>query len=141
VQDSLARLGPVRVQTYRPLFAYRFARERLRASAVASGALPRTVPEVLIVCTHNAGRSQLAAALVEHEAKGRVVVRSAGTDPAPTCTRGVRESLAELGIDASDAFPKRSRTSRAGRRRRHHDGVRRRVPGAARSALRRLGAP
>lgn len=106
VHDNLARLGPTRVRTYRALFAYRFARERLLASAVASGALPRTVPEVLLVCTHDAGRSQRAAALLDHEAKGRLVVRLAGTDPGPDLHPGVRESLAELGIDASEAFPK-----------------------------------
>lgn len=106
VDDSLARLGPSRVQTYRGLFAYRFARERLRASAVSSGALARSAPEVLLVCTHNAGRSQLAAALLEHQAQGRVVVRSAGTEPAADLHPGVREALAEIGIDASQAFPK-----------------------------------
>ncbi|MFP5218629.1 MAG: arsenate reductase ArsC [Actinomycetes bacterium] len=106
VRDSLDKLGPMRVQTYRALFAYRFARERLRASARLAGAVTPSAPSVLLVCTHNAGRSQLAAAILEHEARGRVLVRSAGTDPAPDLHDGVREVLAELGVDASSAFPK-----------------------------------
>ena len=42
----------------------------------------RSVPEVLFVCVHNAGRSQMAAALLDHVAGGRVTVRSAGSEPA-----------------------------------------------------------
>jgi protein-tyrosine-phosphatase len=106
LHDSHARLGPARVQTYQPLFAYRFARERLRARAVASGAAPRRAPEVLFVCTRNAGRSQLAAALLEHRAAGRVVVRSAGTEPAGALHPHIADTLAEAGVDASAAFPK-----------------------------------
>lgn len=106
LHDSHGRLGPARVTTYQPLFAYRFARERLRASAVASGAVTRSAPEVLFVCTRNAGRSQLAAALLERRAGGRVVVRSAGTEPAEALHPHVAETLAEVGVDASGAFPK-----------------------------------
>lgn len=79
VQDSHARLGPARIQMYQPLLAYRFARERLRASAISTGALDKVLPEVLFVCTHNAGRSQLAEALLAFRGAGRVTVRSAGT--------------------------------------------------------------
>jgi arsenate reductase (thioredoxin) len=55
---------------------------------------------------HNAGRSQMAAALLEHRARGRVRVRSAGTDPAEEINPVVVEVLAELGIDVDDARPK-----------------------------------
>lgn len=106
VRDSAERLGAVRVTTYRGLLAYRFARERLRAAAHASGALPLHVTQVLLVCTHNAGRSQLAAALLAHLGGDRVVVRSAGTAPAEDLHDHVREVLAEIGVDASNAFPK-----------------------------------
>lgn len=106
VHDSRARLGPLRIRTYEALLAYRFARQRLRAAAVVQGLVPHDVPEVLIVCTHNAGRSQLAAALLEQQAAGRVSVRSAGTDPAQDLHPGIRETLAEVGADAEDAFPK-----------------------------------
>ncbi|MBX7070123.1 MAG: arsenate reductase ArsC [Microthrixaceae bacterium] len=66
-------------------------------------------PEVLFVCIHNAGRSQMAAALLGHHAGDRVVVRSAGTAPADTINPAVVEAMAELGIDlhASGAHPKR----------------------------------
>ena len=66
-------------------------------------------PEVLFVCVHNAGRSQMAAALLAHHAGERVVVRSAGTAPADTINPAVVEVMAELGIDllASGARPKR----------------------------------
>ena len=66
-------------------------------------------PEVLFVCIHNAGRSQMAAALLAHHSGDRVVVRSAGTAPADTINPAVVEAMAELGIDlhATGAFPKR----------------------------------
>lgn len=68
-----------------------------------------TRPEVLFVCIHNAGRSQMAAALLAHHAGDRVVVRSAGTAPADDINPAVVEVMAELGIDlhASGAHPKR----------------------------------
>ena len=66
-------------------------------------------PEVLFVCVHNAGRSQMAAALLAHHAGDRVVVRSAGTAPADTINPAVVEAMAELGLDllAKGARPKR----------------------------------
>lgn len=64
------------------------------------------VPEVLFVCVHNAGRSQMAAALLDHHADGRVQVRSAGSAPASHLNPAVVEAMAELGIDISKEFPK-----------------------------------
>ncbi len=64
------------------------------------------VPEVLFVCVHNAGRSQMAAALLNHHAQGRVQVRSAGSAPADDIHQGVREAMAAIGIDLSHEFPK-----------------------------------
>jgi arsenate reductase (thioredoxin) len=68
-----------------------------------------TVPEVLFVCVHNAGRSQMAAALLNHYAGDRVIVRSAGTAPADTINPAVVEAMAEIGIDltAAGARPKK----------------------------------
>ncbi|MGW4398745.1 arsenate reductase ArsC [Amycolatopsis nivea] len=62
--------------------------------------------EVLFVCVHNAGRSQMAAALLHHHARGKVVVRSAGSAPADTVNPAVVAVMAELGIDLSREFPK-----------------------------------
>jgi protein-tyrosine-phosphatase len=106
VLDSYHRLRPAHVEAFLPLLASRFARERLRACAVSQGLLPHPVPEVLFVCTHNAARSQLAAAVLTHQAAGRVVVRSAGTAPAPGVQPEVLQVLAEGGIDAGGAYPK-----------------------------------
>ncbi|EHR63161.1 arsenate reductase ArsC [Saccharomonospora cyanea] len=65
-----------------------------------------TTPEVLFVCVHNAGRSQMAAALLDHHARGRVTVRSAGSSPADTLNPAVVQVMAELGLDLSKEFPK-----------------------------------
>jgi arsenate reductase (thioredoxin) len=63
-------------------------------------------PDVLFVCVHNAGRSQMAAALLQHHASGRVTVRSAGSAPASEINPAVVEAMAEIGLDLSLAFPK-----------------------------------
>lgn len=66
-------------------------------------------PEVLFVCVHNAGRSQMAAALLARHGGDRVVVRSAGSAPADEVNPAVVDAMAEVGIDlvASGARPKR----------------------------------
>jgi arsenate reductase (thioredoxin) len=64
------------------------------------------IPEVLFVCVHNAGRSQMAAALLYHHAQGRVRVRSAGSAPAETINPAVIAVLAELGLDLTKEYPK-----------------------------------
>jgi arsenate reductase (thioredoxin) len=69
-------------------------------------------PEVLFVCTHNAGRSQMAAALLAHEAAGRVRVTSAGSQPADQLNAAVVQAMAEIGIDISREIPKRLTTDK-----------------------------
>ena len=64
------------------------------------------IPEVLFVCTHNAGRSQMAAALLDHQAAGRVRVSSAGSQPASQLNPAVVEAMAEIGLDISREYPK-----------------------------------
>lgn len=64
------------------------------------------IPEVLFVCIHNAGRSQMAAALLDHHAKGRVHVRSAGSAPASEINPAVAQAMSEIGLDLSKEFPK-----------------------------------
>jgi arsenate reductase len=68
------------------------------------------IPTVLFVCVHNAGRSQMAAALLAHHARGAVEVRSAGSEPADRINPAVREAMAEIGIDLSAEQPKRLTT-------------------------------
>ena len=64
-------------------------------------------PEVLFVCVHNAGRSQIAAALLEQRAGASVRVLSAGSEPATQLNPAVVEAMGEIGIDISDQFPKK----------------------------------
>jgi arsenate reductase (thioredoxin) len=64
-------------------------------------------PEVLFLCVHNAGRSQMAAALLTRAAQGRIVVHSAGSAPGETLNPAVVGAMAELGIDISGERPKR----------------------------------
>jgi arsenate reductase len=66
----------------------------------------KDVPEVLFVCVHNAGRSQMAAGLLNQRAEGRVHVRSAGSTPAHELNPGVVEAMREIGIDISQELPK-----------------------------------
>jgi protein-tyrosine-phosphatase len=65
------------------------------------------VPEVLFVCVHNAGRSQMAAAFLQAKARGRVRVRSAGSAPGERVNPAAVTVMAEKGIDLREAFPKR----------------------------------
>jgi protein-tyrosine-phosphatase len=63
-------------------------------------------PEILFVCVHNAGRSQMAAGLLDKLGQGRVVVRSAGSDPGDAVNPMAVEAMGEIGIDISREFPK-----------------------------------
>jgi arsenate reductase len=94
------------VSVHLPALARRFAADRLKALGQAEGMLAKDVPEVLFLCVHNAGRSQMAAALLSSHAAGRVHVRSAGSTPGNAINPAVVEVMAELGIDLGQEFPK-----------------------------------
>ena len=68
--------------------------------------MPEETPGVLFVCVHNAGRSQMAAALVKLRSDGRIHVRSAGSDPGEEINPAVVEAMEEVGADVSEEFPK-----------------------------------
>ena len=106
IAESLDLLGDSRINVFVPVLAHRFARERLRALAQAEGALVKEQPEVLFVCVHNAGRSQMAAGLVKLRSGGRVHVRSAGSAPGDEINPAVVEAMTELGVDMGEEFPK-----------------------------------
>lgn len=89
-----------------PLLVYRFTRERLIAAAQVEGKLTKDMPEVLFVCVHNAGRSQIAAALTHALSEGLVHVRSAGSTPASEINPAVVQAMSEIGLDLSQEFPK-----------------------------------
>ncbi len=95
-----------RITEFLPVLVERFAQEQLRAAAQAEGRVAKPVPELLFVCVHNAGRSQMAAALAESMSGGRVHVRTAGSKPADRINPQVVEVLAERGIDLAEAYPK-----------------------------------
>jgi protein-tyrosine-phosphatase len=105
VRESLEGLSGSKAPQFVPIFVNRFARERLRALAQSEGS-NKDVPEVLFVCVHNAGRSQIAAGLLNKRAEGRVHVRSAGSTPADELNPRVVEAMQEIGIDISQEFPK-----------------------------------
>ena len=106
IAESLDLLGGARINVYVPVLAHRFARERLRALAQAEGVLVKAQPEVLFVCVHNAGRSQMAAGLVKLRSEGRIHVRSAGSAPGEEINPAVVEAMSEIGVDLGEEFPK-----------------------------------
>lgn len=91
-----------------PAMVERFAGDHLRAAAQVEGLVPKKVPEVLFVCKHNAGRSQMAAVLAHHLGQDRLEVRSAGSRsrPADQIYTGVVRVMAEIGLDVTCEFPK-----------------------------------
>lgn len=95
-----------KISTYLPVLAEHLAGERLRALARTSGAMVSHTPEILVVCTHNAGRSVAARVLLDHYGHGRVIVRSAGSAPGDEINPAVAEVLTKRGLDVSKEFPK-----------------------------------
>ena len=107
VVDSLELLLPsAKVTTFLPVLAEKFAKERLRALGKVEGSLPSTVPGVLFLCVHNAGRSQMAAGWLRHLGRDRVTVYSGGSEPASEINPAAIAAMAEVGIDITQEFPK-----------------------------------
>jgi arsenate reductase len=89
-----------------PALTARFAADRLTALARAQGLMEKPMPEVLFVCDRNAGRSQMAAALLVLHGAGRVHVHSAGTRPSAELELHIVEAMGEIGADLSAEYPK-----------------------------------
>jgi len=106
IAESVDLLGASKINVFVPVLAHRFARERLKALGQAEGLITKEMPEVLFVCVHNAGRSQMAAGLVKLRSDGRIHVRSAGSDPGETINPAVIEAMEEVHVDMSEEFPK-----------------------------------
>ncbi len=104
--EAAERFSAATVREFVPLMVYKYTREQLRAASQAEGFIMKDKPEVLFVCVHNAGRSQMAAALTSWRSGDRVHVRSAGSTPASEINPAVVEAMRELGIDISEEFPK-----------------------------------
>lgn len=107
VAESYALLAErARVTRFLPSLTTRFAADRLGALATAKGLVLRGTPEVLFVCVQNAGRSQIAAAILRHLAGSRVHVRTAGSAPATVIDPNVVAVLDEVGVPIASEFPK-----------------------------------
>jgi protein-tyrosine-phosphatase len=92
--------------TYLPMFAERFARQRLNALDRVEGKSDDHRPVVLFLCTHNAGRSQIALGYFNALAGDRAVAWSGGSEPGTSVNPAAVEAMAEIGIDISQEFPK-----------------------------------
>jgi len=89
-----------------PLMAERFARQRLTALAKVEGKAVDGVPTVLFLCTHNAGRSQMAMGWFERLAGDRAVAWSGGSEPGIEINPAAIAAMAEVGIDITNEYPK-----------------------------------
>lgn len=98
--------GRFTVVTWLPLFAERFARERLFALARVEGKSTDNRPIVLFLCVHNAGRSQMAIGFFQALAGDRAIAWSGGSEPGSQVNPAAIEVMAEVGIDISSEFPK-----------------------------------
>ncbi len=106
MSESQDLLGEAKLSVFVPVLAHRFTRERLKALAQAEGIVSKDQVEVLFVCVHNAGRSQMAAGLLKLRSEGRIHVRSAGSAPAEEINPNAIRALEELGVDMGEEFPK-----------------------------------
>lgn len=106
VVEAHASFADARVRTFIPVFTTRYADDRLRAMAKVQGMVTDSLPTVLFVCVHNAGRSQMAAGWLRHLSKGRVEVYSGGSTPGAALNAAAVEAMREVGVDISSEFPK-----------------------------------
>ena len=95
-----------RIPRFLPLLAERFARQRLRALAKVEGKALTGIPTVLFLCTHNAGRSQMALGFFQQLADDRAVAWSGGSEPGTELNPAAVAAMAERGIDITQEFPK-----------------------------------
>ena len=94
------------ISNFLPLLAERFAHQRLRALAKVEGLASDGKPVVLFLCTHNAGRSQMALGFFQHHAGDAAVSWSGGSEPGTSINPSAIAAMAERGIDISDEYPK-----------------------------------
>nr|WP_246124233.1 arsenate reductase ArsC [Nocardia bhagyanarayanae] len=94
------------VTLYLPTLAEKFARQRLEARARLEGKVAQPRPTVLFLCTHNAGRSQIALGFFNHLARSRAVAWSGGSEPSSRLNPAAIDAMAEIGIDISGEYPK-----------------------------------
>jgi arsenate reductase len=98
--------GQATIATFLPLLAERFARQRLQALAKVEGLTHDGKPTVLFLCTHNAGRSQMAMGFFEHYAGDKAVAWSGGSEPGNELNPAAIDAMHERDIDISREYPK-----------------------------------
>ncbi len=98
--------GRETIPNFLPLLAERFARQRLHALARVEGKIVDGKPTVLFLCTHNAGRSQMALGYFTHLAGDRAVAWSGGSEPGNEINPAAIDAMAEVGIDITNEYPK-----------------------------------
>jgi len=98
--------GRATVLNFLPLLAERFAKQRLQALARIEGKSADGTPLVLFLCTHNAGRSQMALGFFTHHAGGHAVAWSGGSEPGEQVNRAAVDAMAERDIDIAQEYPK-----------------------------------
>ena len=98
--------GRATVPNFLPLLAERFARQRLNALARVEGKITDGKPTVLFLCTHNAGRSQMALGFFAHLAGDNGVAWSGGSEPGNEINPSAIEAMAEVDIDITGEYPK-----------------------------------
>ncbi len=98
--------GRASIPNFLPLLAERFARQRLHALARVEGHISDGKPTVLFLCTHNAGRSQMALGYFTHYAGDNALAWSGGSEPGNEVNPAAIEAMAEVGIDITGEYPK-----------------------------------
>ena len=107
VRGSYALLAErARITRYLPSLTARFAADRLSALARADGLVASSIPTVLFVCVQNAGRSQLASAILRSLAGDRIRVLTAGSAPAASVNPTIVSALDEVGVALAGEYPK-----------------------------------
>ena len=107
VMDSYTRMAArATVTKWLVPFAEKLAKERLEALAILDDRTRNSIPTVLFLCTHNAGRSQMALGWFGHLAGDNAIAWSGGSEPAGELNKMAIEAMAEVGIDISTGFPK-----------------------------------
>ena len=94
------------IKIYLPSLAERFSSDRLKALLKSTNPAAYGALDILFVCVHNSGRSQMAAGFTSHLGGSNVVVRSAGSAPRESISPIVIEVMSEVGIDITHEFPK-----------------------------------
>jgi arsenate reductase len=107
VHESYALLAEqAHITRYLTSLTSKFAADRLSALAKEKARPATGIPEVLFVCVQNAGRSQIASAILRHLAGDKVLVRTAGSEPAAAVRSVVTTALDEIGVSLDGEYPK-----------------------------------